>query len=132
MTKGAYVKINEMLDMIYEMVSCMLDFNEEKYVSSAGQLETNLKGAMETVNRLLFDSSEVCIYGCGDPNGNKGAFVEQCLSWLGGAREALEKQYHAENIWDERFIRLMDRIQYVEFDVIVESVKNLCLNMEPK
>lgn len=123
MTKGTYVKINEMLDTIYDMVSCMLDYAEEENISSAVQLKADLKDAVEVVNRLLLDSPEVCFYRCSDLNGDKGTLIEQYFSWLGGAREVLEKQYHADNIWDERFIRLMDRIQYVEFDVIVESVK---------
>lgn len=124
MTKDTYVKINGMLDTIYEMVSCMLNINREENIQSAVRLETDLRGAAETVNRLLLDSPEVCFYGCGNSDGDKGAFVEQYFSWLGGMREVLEKQYQAENIWDERFVRLMDRVLYVDFDMIVESAKN--------
>ena len=135
MIKDTCIQIRNAIDLVSDTVGCIQNFSEKDWEEAvSGRLEADLKSVIESVNTELLESSKVCFCRLDDLAGNKmdpayrEELVRQCFCWLDKIPKILEKQYYAENVWDERFIRLMDRIQYVDFDMIMENVKDSLMN----
>ncbi len=132
MSKGMYVQIRKLLDMVSDAIQYIEAIGDsgEEDDQLIDKLETDLRYTTETVNMELLYSSKVQFCRLDDLAKKKGEpgyrqeLLTQYFIWLGKITEILEKQYHAENVWDERFIRLMDYIRYVDIDEIVERVKD--------
>lgn len=129
MTKETYIRLDEMLSIMEEVVHYIRNCSEEEYLRSVVEIEKNLSYTVEAVNMELLDSPKVLFFSLDVSEAeNAGAehrkrTIEQYTRWLDEIKVILERQYQAENIWDERFIRLMDRVRYVNVDMIIEKVK---------
>ena len=133
MSKGMYVQIRKLFDMVSDAIQYIEAIGDsgEEDDQLIDKLETDLRYTTETVNMELLYSSKVQFCRLDDLAKKKGEpgyrqeLLTQYFIWLGKITEILEKQYHAENVWDERFIRLMDYIRYVDIDEIVDDRKSV-------
>ena len=136
MTRKVYMQIEEMLELVRKAVEYMQDLSEEEYNRMSCGLKEDLKYTIETINIELLGSPEVCFYRPDDPEaqgeetGGRERAAVQYICWLDKITQVLKKQYHAKNIWEERFVRLMDRVQYVDTDMMTEEVKASLMRRE--
>lgn len=136
MTKRIYIQIEEMLELVRKAIGYMQDLGEEEYRQISCDLKEDLKYTIEAINIELLDSPEVCFCRLDDPEMRedeseaRDRVVVQYVCWLDKITQVLKTQYHAKNIWEEKFVRLMDRVQYVDSDRIIEDVKTSLLRQE--
>lgn len=138
MLKGTYDQIGKMLDMVNDAIGYVQDFSEDEYEQLAASLIADLKCTIEAVNQELLDSPKVCFCVLDQFTGemstcdDRNQVIDECTNWEAKMRDLLERRYHAENVWDEKFIKLMDYVCYVDYDVIVEKTKTALLKHELK
>lgn len=138
MLKDIYDRIKKMLDMVEETVGYIKNFNEDGYEQLAVDLTADLKYTMEVVNQELLDSPKVGFCDLDRSTQEISSWkyreqmIEQCTIWTNTIRCILEKRYHAENFWDEKFIRLMDYVGYVDYDSIVQNAKRSLMKHDVK
>lgn len=129
MVKDTYVQIKKMLAMIDELAMIIQGFSDEEYFYRADSIEEDIRYVIETVNLALLDDRNVCFcrldeLGKGrEKQGYKERMVGHVAAWKDQMTDVLDRQYHAEDIWDERFIKLMDRVRYVDSDLLIEDAK---------
>lgn len=129
MVKSRYMQFRRILDMIDETIGYIQGLSEGEYIGLADTLEADLLSVIKTVNIELLDSSQVCFCRLDKMGkerkvpGYKEKVIGCLLTWRDKMADVLERQYHASDIWEERFVRLMDRAQYVDQETIVEDVK---------
>lgn len=130
MTKSTYVQIKQMIDTVSDGVRCILELSEEGSRESVDRLEEDLRYTIEAVNSVLLYSPKVQFCRLDELDKRKGGAgykkgaIAQYFSWLDRMTEILERQYHTVDVWDEKFVRLMDHARYVELDGIIENAKN--------
>ncbi len=129
MTKNVYLQMRKMLDMVGDAIGYIMDLDEGD-CQLIDSLEKDLIYTIENVNIELLYSPKVGFCRLDDLDKRKGRpgykqeVVIQYVSWLDKITGILEEQYHTENVWEERFIRLMDHSQYVDRDLTIGIVKD--------
>lgn len=135
MTENKYHEIREMINTVGEMAIYLAQLPEVDYENVIESWTENLRIVIENVNYLLLDSYKV---GFCDPDflashfmeyGAQKELAEQYIQWRDRMLDVLDRQYRSINIWERKFIRLMDYIHYVDMELIVERAKASLLNI---
>ncbi|MCM1253540.1 MAG: FkbM family methyltransferase [Clostridium sp.] len=128
--KPTYTQIKGIFNTVREAVGYISNLSEENYARVIGVLLSDLSEAVKEINLKLLDNLKVnfCdmdyLEGKVTDYAGKEKVIEQYGLWQETMQEVLERQYKAENVWDAKFIKLMDYVRYVDFDSMVENAKN--------
>lgn len=130
LTKNDYMQLKATLGMIHKAVGYIPNLQEENYAQIVEGLLRDLSDAVKEINLELLDSSKVSFCDMDYLEGkitdyaHKEELIRQYMLWHENMLEVLERQQRAENSWNEKFVRLMDYIRFVDFDSIVENAKS--------
>lgn len=129
MTKDIYIQLKGILDTVGKAVSRISKLSPKDYKKSVNMLAEDLYDAIREVTLRLLDEEEIIFCDMDFLRGRitdyskKDELVRQYSLWRRTMSDVLERQYHAKNNWDGKFIQLMDRVKYVDFNVIVDRAK---------
>lgn len=129
MTKDVYVQLKGILDTVNKAVVRLRKLGPKEYMKAVSLLTGDLYSAVSAVNLQLLDDDSVDFCDMNYLEGritdcvHKDELIKQYKLWYGTMSDILEEQYHALNSWDEKFIKLMNRVKYVDFDRLVDSAK---------
>lgn len=130
LTMNDYMQLKGTIDTVHKAISYISKLREKNYVSVVETLLKDLKDAVKEINLELLDNSTVgfCdmdyLEGKITDYANKEELVRQYMLWHENMLAVLERQHRAENSWDEKFVKLMDYIRFVDFESIVENAKD--------
>ncbi len=123
------MQIKETLDQAGVSIKRIQDLHEKDYEESVIRLSWDLGYMIEKANRELLGSKKVVFCDLDELERKmtdfeqKEELVRKYTYWEDRMRVILERRYSAENIWDEKFIKLMDYVCFVDFDTMVEKAK---------
>lgn len=138
MNKDVYVQIKETLDQAGSLIKRIQNLCEKDYDESIISLTWDLGYVVENVNQELFGSKEVIFCNLDDLENKMTVFkhkeelVKEYSYWKERMSAILERRFQAENVWDEKFIKLMDYVRFVDFDIIVQKAKSSLLSQGPE
>lgn len=130
LTMNKYMQLKGTFNTIYKAVGYIPNLPVKNYAQTVEQLLIDLSDAVREINLELLESPRVSFcdmdYLEGKITGyaHKKELVKQYKLWHKTMLEVLERQHKAENVWDEKFVKLMDYVRFVDFDSIIESAKN--------
>ena len=130
LTANDYMQLNGTFNTIKKAVDYIPNLPVKSYVPTVKQLLPDLCEAVKEINLELLDSPKVSFCDMDYLEGKiadyayKKELVKQYKMWHRTMLEVLERQYKAKNRWDEKFVKLMDYIRFVDFDSIVEKAKD--------
>lgn len=133
MNRAEYNRIKGELDKAGTVIDRIRILCEEDYEEEMIRLTWELGYVIETLNFELTGSRKVsfCDLDCLEKKMMHFECREElagCYSdWKDGMAQILERRYCAKNVWDEKFLKLMDYICFVDFDVIVKKAKESLL-----
>lgn len=136
MTEDMYIEIREMINTVGDTAAYLAQLQEADYGNVIESWTQNLGIIIENVNSLILDSNKVTF--C-DPEYLASHFMEyryqrdlmnQYMQWHDRMLEVLERQYYSKNIWERKFVRLMDYVHYVDKELIIEKAKNSLLGID--
>ncbi len=128
------MQIKETLDQAGVSIKRIQDLREKDYEESVIRLSWDLGYMIEKANRELLGSKKVVFCDLDELERKmtdfeqKEELVRKYTYWEDRMRVILERRYSAENIWDEKFIKLMDYVCFVDFDTMVEKAKQSLLS----
>lgn len=128
------MQIKETLDQAGVSIKRIQDLHEKDYEESVIRLSWDLGYMIEKANRELLGSKKVVFCDLDELERKmtdfeqKEELVRKYIYWEDRMRVILERRYSAENIWDEKFIKLMDYVCFVDFDTMVEKAKQSLLS----
>lgn len=128
------MQIKETLDQAGVSIKRIQDLHEKDYEESVIRLSWDLGYMIEKANRELLGSKKVVFCDLDELERKmtdfeqKEELVRKYTYWEDRMRVILERRYSAENIWDEKFIKLMDYVCFVDFDTMVEKAKQSLLS----
>ena len=138
MNKGAYMQIKETLDQVGALIKSIQELCEKDYDESIISLTWDLGYMIENINQELIGSKKVVFCNLDELESRVTDFkyrkelVRAYSHWENRMCGVLKQRFQAENTWDEKFIKLMDYVQYVDFDIIVEKAKKSLLSQGPE
>lgn len=138
MNKDVYVQIKETLDQAGSLIKRIQNLCEKDYDEAIISLSWDLGYMIEKVNLELLGSKKVVFCDLDELERKmtdfkyKEELVRKYGFWKDRMCMILEQRYHAKNIWDEKFIKLMDYICFVDTDTIVEKAKHSLLSQGPE
>ena len=99
------------------------------------ELLGGISEAVRRINAELFGSEKVkfcdlCLLFGGKDGVDKDRFMKECSLWADVTGKALRNRYRAGNVWDEKFLWLMDYARYVDKEIIVENARKSLLRLD--
>lgn len=130
LTKKDYMQLKETLSTIEKAVAYIPRIQQENYVQIIETLLKDLSDAVREINIELLDHPKVSFCDMDYLEGkvtdyeHKEKLTEQYTLWHKTMMEVLDRQHSARNSWEQKFVRLMDYVRFVDFDSIVENAKH--------
>lgn len=129
MTRDVYIGLKGIINTVNKAVERVRELATKDYMKVIEFMTGDLYSAVSAVNLQLLDDESVDFCDMNYLEGrlldyaHKEELVRQYNLWYKTMTVILEEQYNAQNNWDEKFIKLMNRVKYVSIDRLVDSAK---------
>lgn len=131
-----YKQLIEIIGTLEEAAEYLDGVEQEKCLEENAFLIDDMASGIQNVNRELFfcDKTEgfdiAVLLDEIKQTGDIDSFCKKVTKWCEFVKGIIEKRQQQPNELDERFISIMDYVQYVEQDDMIEHIKMRLQNMD--
>ncbi len=131
-----YEQILELVDTIEEAVIYVQGLAEGEVFAQQSMLLEDIAEGLKIVNIELFDSESTRLFHLRElqedalERQDGSLYTKKLLNWCVLVREIIAERMGMPNELDERFVWIMDHVNYVEEEILVQLIKNRLMKLD--